>query len=320
MAIPHSSFLILHLLVCTLDERIAGVPQMLLPPQEGVRWVVSMQYTDERFLQQFPAVLRERSDVHLLTLPGKGLSRNRNHALAFVRQTLSGEADSWLRRECSRSGESSELASPLAQSHSSLFTLHSSLPHACLISDDDVRYTLPQLQALRRCLADNPQVDVALFEMTAPDGSPLKPYPTRSMAYREAMAVRGYYPSSWEIVLGARAVERLHFDERFGLGSPALPCGEEEVLLCDALREGLEVRFFPVAIGQTDPATTGLRFLSDPAVQRAKGAVFAYTLPRARAYYKMGKEALHHLLYNRANPFPLLRHMREGALRMRNEE
>ena len=292
--IPHSSFLIL---VCTLDERIAGVPQMLLPPQEGVRWVVSMQYTDERFLQQIPAVLQERSDVHLLTLPGKGLSRNRNHALAFVRQTLSG-------------------CLPLSGSIGN----DNRAALGCLISDDDVRYTLPQLQALRQCLADNPQVDVALFEMTAPNGTPLKPYPTRSMAYREAMTVRGYYPSSWEIVLGARAVERLHFDERFGLGSPALPCGEEEVLLCDALREGLEVRFFPVAIGQTDPATTGLRFLSDPAVQRAKGAVFAYTLPRARAYYKMGKEALHHLLYSRANPFPLLRHMREGALRMRNEE
>ena len=315
----HSSLCTLHLLVCTLDERIAAVPQMLLPPQEGVRWVVSMQYTDERFLQQIPSVLRERSDVHLLTLPGKGLSRNRNHALAFVRQALFSEADS---EHCTLS-EPCRLAGRLQGSHlqamgigrmdSSLFTLHSSLPHACLISDDDVRYALPQLQALRRCLADNPQVDVALFEMTAPDGTPLKPYPTRSMTYREAMAVRGYYPTSMEIVLGARAVEQLHFDERFGLGSPALPCGEEEVLLCDALREGLDVRFFPLVIGQTDPATTGLRFLSDPAVQRAKGAVFAYTLPRTRAYYKMGKEALHHFLYGRANPFPLLRHMQEGA-------
>ena len=34
------------------------------------------------------------------------------------------DGDSWLRRECSRSEESSELSSPLAQSHSSLFTLH----------------------------------------------------------------------------------------------------------------------------------------------------------------------------------------------------
>lgn len=292
-----SALCTLHLLVCTLDERIASVPQMLLPPQEGVRWVVSMQYTDERFLQQIPAVLQERSDVHLLTLPGKGLSRNRNHALAFMRQSLSGGL-------------------PLSGSIGN--NNRAALGCNCLISDDDVRYTLPQLQALRQCLADNPQVDVALFGMTAPDGTPLKPYPTRSMTYREAMAVRGYYPTSMEIVLGARAIERLHFDERFGLGSPALPCGEEEVLLCDALREGLEVRFFPVVIGQTDPATTGLRFLSDPAVQRAKGAVFAYTLPRARAYYKMAKEALHHLLYSRANPFPLLRHMQEGALKMRN--
>ena len=276
-SIMTNSLICLDILICTLDERIENVPQMLLPAQEGVRWVVSMQYTDERFLQQIPPVLRERDDVHLLLLPGSGLSRNRNHALSFARQALSDKRN------------------------------------YALISDDDVRYTLPRLQEMLKCLADNPQVDVALFKTITPDGAPLKRYPSQAMDYRTAMTVRRYYPSSVEIVLGEEAIRRLHFDERFGHGSPSLPCGEEMVLMHDALQAGLNIRFFPLIISQTDPATTGRAFLSDPAVQRAMGAVFAYTLPRVHVYYAIAKESIHHLLYNRANPFPLLRHMLQGA-------
>lgn len=277
----------LDILICTIDGRVASVPQMLLPAQAGVRWVVSMQYTDERFLQQIPAVLRERTDVHMLLLPGRGLSRNRNNALDFVRQTLADRP-----------------ASPSADR---------TQRHYALISDDDVHYTLPRLQELLKCLDDNPQADVALFKTITPDGTPLKNYPARTMTYREAMTVKRYYPTSFEIVLGEEAIKRLQFDERFGLGSPSLSCGEEDVLMHDAMQAGLDIRFFPLVVGQTDPATTGSRFLTDVAVQRAKGAVFAYTLPRTRAYYAIVKEALRHLIYNRANPFPLLRHMHQGA-------
>lgn len=278
----------LDILICTIDERVASVPQMLLPAQAGVRWVVSMQYTDERFLQQIPTILRERADVNLLLLQGRGLSRNRNNALNFVRQTLT-------QRPTSTNAEGTTQR------------------HYALISDDDVRYTPSRLQQLLKCLDNNPHTDVALFKTITTDGTTLKNYPHRTMTFREAMAVRRYYPTSFEIVLGKEAIKRLHFDERFGLGSPDLPCGEEDVLMHNALQAGLDIRFFPLVLAQTDPATTGTRFLTDIAVQRAKGAVFAYTLPRARAYYAIAKEALHHLIYNRANPFPLLRHMHQGA-------
>lgn len=278
----------LDILICTIDGRIADVPRMLLPAQVGVRWIVSMQYTDKRFLQQIPTALRERADVHLLLLPGRGLSRNRNNALAFVRQTLS------------------DISTTL---DSNVTTQR----HYALISDDDVRYTQPRLQELLKCLGNNQQTDIALFETITPDGTLLKNYPRQTMTYREAMAVRKYYPSSVEIVLGEKAIKRLHFDERFGLGSSALSGGEEHVLMHDALQAGLDIRFFPIVVAQTDPATTGSHFLTDIAVQRAKGAVFAYTLPRTRAYYAIAKEVLHHLIYNHANPFPLLRHMHQGA-------
>ena len=71
----------LDVLICTIDQGILGVPQVILHPQEGIRWVVSMQYTDKRFLDQVPQSLAERPDVLLTFLPGKGLCRNRNNAI-----------------------------------------------------------------------------------------------------------------------------------------------------------------------------------------------------------------------------------------------
>lgn len=261
----------LDILVCTIDERVKRVPTLLLPPQEGVRYVVSMQYTEERSLALIPEMLLRRPDVEVLTLAGRGLSRNRNHALAHA------------------------------------------TAEAALIADDDMAYTLPRLRRLRQCLQDNPGTQVALFEATDREGRPMKHYPRQAMDYCAAMACRGYYPSSWEIVLHREAFGHLRFNERFGLGSGTFPCGEEEVLLHDAVRQGLEARFFPIVIGETERATTGSQFLTDPSVQRAKGAVFAYTHSHSRARWLCVKEALHHLVFNHSNPLTILRHMREGA-------
>ena len=71
----------LDILICTIDEGIEKVPKVLMPPRDGVRYVVSMQYTQERMKERVPAVLKEREDVTLTFLEGRGLSRNRNHAI-----------------------------------------------------------------------------------------------------------------------------------------------------------------------------------------------------------------------------------------------
>ena len=55
---------------------------MLMPPQEGISYVVSMQWTDKSYLNLIPDVLKERKDVTLTLLEGNGLSRNRNNAIA----------------------------------------------------------------------------------------------------------------------------------------------------------------------------------------------------------------------------------------------
>ena len=74
----------IDVLICTIDAGITRVPKVLLEHMEGVRYVVSMQYTEEHFLQQVPEVLKERTDVELCYLQGRGLSRTRNMALSHV--------------------------------------------------------------------------------------------------------------------------------------------------------------------------------------------------------------------------------------------
>jgi hypothetical protein len=78
----------LDILICTIDEGILRVPEVLMSPRGDVRYVVSMQWTspragrkdeevEESLLEQVPEVLREREDVTLTFLEGKGLSREK---------------------------------------------------------------------------------------------------------------------------------------------------------------------------------------------------------------------------------------------------
>lgn len=71
----------LDILICSLNKGIVRVQDVLLPPQEEVRYIVSYQYTDERYLDLIPKVLASRTDVSIYTYKGQGLSANRNFAL-----------------------------------------------------------------------------------------------------------------------------------------------------------------------------------------------------------------------------------------------
>ncbi|MBQ0023180.1 MAG: hypothetical protein KBT29_08070 [Prevotellaceae bacterium] len=72
----------LDILICTIDDGIKKVPDVLIPQKSGVSYVVSMQYTDEKFKQMIPAELLQREDVTIHSIEGRGLSLNRNNALA----------------------------------------------------------------------------------------------------------------------------------------------------------------------------------------------------------------------------------------------
>ena len=83
----------LNVLICTLNDGIARVPDILLPRRADVDYIISMQYTDDTYLQQIPQELRVRSDVHVVTQSGKGLSRNRNNALKHATGDIALIAD-----------------------------------------------------------------------------------------------------------------------------------------------------------------------------------------------------------------------------------
>lgn len=74
----------LDILICTINEGIEKVPSILMPPIEGVRYVVSMQYTDERALDKVPMKAMTRKDVKLYIHESRGLCKNRNFALDWA--------------------------------------------------------------------------------------------------------------------------------------------------------------------------------------------------------------------------------------------
>ncbi len=83
----------LDILICAIDRDIEHIPDMILPRIEGIRYVISLQYTDESYLSNIPQELALRDDIVVVTLPGRGLSRNRNNALSHSNGDIRLTAD-----------------------------------------------------------------------------------------------------------------------------------------------------------------------------------------------------------------------------------
>lgn len=80
-------------LVCTIDERIFQVQDLFLPPIPEVKYLVSWQHSETindnelrskinpNLLDSLLEGWKERGDIRLIEIDGRGLSRNRNNAL-----------------------------------------------------------------------------------------------------------------------------------------------------------------------------------------------------------------------------------------------
>lgn len=73
----------LNVIVSTFNEGIEKVSEVLLPLRPDVHYIISHQYTDERYLQNQQSLLK-RSDVSVFPVFGKGLSKNRNNGLKYA--------------------------------------------------------------------------------------------------------------------------------------------------------------------------------------------------------------------------------------------
>ncbi len=83
-----------ELLICTLNTRIAHVCDMLLPPAEGISYLVSWQRTTpEAQSTPIPTPLEQRADVRIVSTTSCGLSANRNHAFSHAQGDILVIAD-----------------------------------------------------------------------------------------------------------------------------------------------------------------------------------------------------------------------------------
>lgn len=145
----------------------------------------------------------------------------------------------------------------------------------CVIADDDVRYDIDSLNAVRECYARRPECDVILFKAIDADGEPLKSYPKETFAFPKVP--RGYYANSIEITFRRKSVQGIGFDIRFGLGSKRTLYGEEEVWVNTLVRHGVNVIYVPSFLVQTTQRPqSALGFNSDKKKQFTKGAVIYY--------------------------------------------
>lgn len=263
----------LEILICSLNKGIVRVEDVLLPQCENVRYVVSYQYTDERYLELIPQQLKERSDVSLYTYCGEGLSANRNLALEKATADL------------------------------------------IMYADDDEHLLPDTFDMVNSVFTAHPDLDVAFFCASTYTGKLLKNYPT------EDFEVKGmpesYSISAIEMVCRRTAVQgKIRFDERFGLGTKFLTCGEEEIWLEDAMHHKLKMHYFPKKIAETSTMMKKSLIYVDAGVQRSHGAI-AYYRYGATAWFVCLKFALNSASAGMCHFLPFLRHLMEGIRYMR---
>lgn len=171
----------------------------------------------------------------------------------------------------------------------------------CLLADDDNRYKSEYIDTILDSWSTSPDADILIFQAETLKGEPLHPYPAP-------------YVCSVEISFRRSSVieKGLRFDTRFGLGSPLLCAGEEEVFMADARRAGLNVRYIPQVIVQTEGVTTGISLIGNRTLQITKGATFRYVYGTWSAVWRSFREAGWYLLHKRENPFPILFNMLKG--------
>lgn len=113
-----------------------------------------------------------------------------------------------------------------------------------LFSDDDVTYSTEYFKTIRRIFHENPILDVALFKVKTPSGTPeYRRYPLDAFKIKKLPYSIGTIEIAFRIESIKR--EKILFDERFGAGQPLLIGSDESIFIHDCIRAGLNVWFFP---------------------------------------------------------------------------
>ena len=263
----------IDILVCSINKGIVRLADMLLPEREGVHYVVSYQYTDERYLELIPEELETRPDISLYKWCGEGLSANRNNAI------------------------------------------EKSTGDLLMFADDDTRILPEAIDEVRKIFEADESLDIAFFRASTYTGKPLKNYPDEPCVV-ERMPEQ-YAISTIEMVCRRTSVKhKVRFDERFGLGTKFLTCGEEDIWLEDARRAGLTMRYFPIKTVETSTMLKKSLIYVDAGVQRSRGALTYYVHGTA-AWWMCFRFAMKSASSGLCHFWPMLRHLIEGIRYMR---
>lgn len=266
----------IDILICSLNKGIVRVEDILLPENEHIHYIVSYQYTDERYLDLIPKCLLDRKDVSIYKYYGQGLSANRN--LAMERAT----AD------------------------------------LVMFADDDTRICPQLLKVATDVFSTRPDLDVAFFCASTYTGKSLKDYPSEDFEVK--VMPKSYSISTIEMICRRKSIQgKVRFDERFGLGTRFLTCGEEEIWMEDALRHGLRMHYFPIKIVETSTMLKKNLIYVDPGVQRSRGAIMYY-LHGTMAWWICFRFAVKAASEGMCHFWPMFRHLMEGIKYMRRTE
>lgn len=258
----------LDVLICSHDKGIVRISDIFLPPHKGVRYVVSYQYSDERYLELIPQDLLSREDVVFHKYPGKGLSANRNLALAQATADL------------------------------------------VMYADDDSRLLANTFEVAFSTFEKHPELDIACFQASTYTGKMLKDYPSTFSPL--TTIPKEYNVSTIEMVFRRDKVQdTIHFDERFGLGTKFLTCGEEEIWFKDALQAGLRIAYFPTKIVETSMMLKRSLLYVEAGVQRSYGAISYYNYGK-KAWWHCFKFAITSACKGYCHFVPFMRHLAEG--------
>lgn len=134
-----------------------------------------------------------------------------------------------------------------------------------LIADDDLEYYNDFDIKIRKAFQEDNSLDLALFKVKY---SKTKNYPENSCHLNYPLP-KNYYAASVEIAFRRKKLPKLRFWEKMGLGNPLLSCGEDELFVAAAVKQGKTCYFINETIASHPHSTTGEA--ANPGILRAQG-------------------------------------------------
>lgn len=217
--------------------------------------ISTMHYSGhEPFIQMFQAVEKEALSYLIINQSPAGNLRNEEFApgkrlVSFAERGLS---------------KSRNRAIELAQGD------------ICVVADNDLVYCANSVTEIERVYEQDPELDVAVFQIITPEGKAYKNYKKEPFCIKSPLQIMQV--SSVEISFKRSSIlkNNIRFNEQMGLGTNYTH-GEEILFVLDCVKKGLKVKFFPIPMVVHPAESSGKSFSKGNIL--ASGITFAKLFP-----------------------------------------